>query len=416
MLGMAVRFDPEQVIPTESEGSGSNFTANGKPDDSSNDDDDMVGVSDDHGTSDPSNGDGDAEGGEEDHAEEDQGGDDKEDQAKDDDDEQAEEDRAEDDEEVNGEVVDGDEMDSEDVEGEDDDEADDEAEYNTEDEEEHAGVPDRKGKGVDPRERGTVAGPGVGGDSDDGSGSDSDGDHDHNPKGKGRQEEESEDSELDDKCLVITGMSFKVLFIFGFLISFSYIVTAKPRRRGGRMPNSLLESAAALRLVIDGMIQALADSSEVSYANIYNIMGLHDSPAGRDVNLWNLFCQVMKQEWADTPGYLGKHFNKKVHTAYLEAMAGLDAEGEAALRKDLLARAKTAAKLDVNEVASMAHAVRALTKAVRIFIDADFLHTPTDNENNSTKKWSTSDIRHLMFCLSLSRPVKTASQGTRRPL
>lgn len=111
----------------------------------------------------------------------------------------------EDGKEVKGEVVDGKEMDGEDaksndndnvegkddndVEGTDDNEGNNKAKYNTKDEEEHAGVPDCKEKGVDPKERGTVAVPGVGGDSDDRSGSDSNGDGDNNPKSKGRQEE-----------------------------------------------------------------------------------------------------------------------------------------------------------------------------------------------------------------------------------
>lgn len=132
------------------------------------------------------------------------------------------------------------------------------------------------------------------------------------------------------------------------------------------MPNSLYERVAALRLVIDGMIQAEADSSSVTYDNIYTSLGFCDPPAGRDTNLWNLFSQVKREEWANTPENLGENFAKKIRAAYREATSTLDAEGEAELRTQLLAQAKTTAKKEINELASMTLVVNALTKAVRI--------------------------------------------------
>lgn len=188
MMGMAVRFDPDQVLPSESDGSGSNFSADGKPKESSDDDDDVEGVSGNHSGSD-GNGEGEGEDGE------------------------GEDDEGEDGDEVQGE---------DDEDGEDVDEDDDEAEHDTEDEEENT---HRKGKGVDPREWGKAAAPpGSGGDPDDESGSDSGGDGNDDPKGKGKQHNESESDESDKESHDITGM-FESSFYLLITYSLSYLVS-----------------------------------------------------------------------------------------------------------------------------------------------------------------------------------------------
>ena len=134
------------------------------------------------------------------------------------------------------------------------------------------------------------------------------------------------------------------------------------------MPNSLLEEAAELRQVVDNMIQGVADRREVTYDCMYDAMGLHDPPTGREVNLWNLFSKVKRQDWANMPENLGDQFTKKAHAAYRKATAGLDEEGLETLRKELTARAKTAAKKELNEATSMARVLKVLKKAVRFYL------------------------------------------------
>ncbi len=130
------------------------------------------------------------------------------------------------------------------------------------------------------------------------------------------------------------------------------------------MPNTVLEAAAALRQEVDRMIQAMATEHQVTYDNMYDAMGLHDPPNGREVNLWNLFTKVMRQDWAGIPENLGDNFTKKAHAAYVKATKGLDEEGLEDLRKELMARAKTTAKKELNEATSMARILKVLKKAV----------------------------------------------------
>ena len=144
-------------------------------------------------------------------------------------------------------------------------------------------------------------------------------------------------------------------------------------------------------------------------------MGLHDPPTGREVNLWNLFSKVKRQDWADMPENLGDQFTKKAHAAYLKATAGLDAEGLEKLRKALTARAKTAAKKELNEATSMARVLKVLKKAVRFYMKNTFVLLITDNYCASMKPWSLIGIHQLMRYRWRFRPVRTVRQGARQP-
>ncbi len=148
------------------------------------------------------------------------------------------------------------------------------------------------------------------------------------------------------------------------MIVLRYIAVVKQRKKSGRMPNTVLEAAAALRQEVDCMIQAMATEHQVTYDNMYDAMGLHDPPNGREVNLWNLFTKVMRQDWAGIPENLGDNFTKKAHAAYVKATKGLDEEELEDLRKELTARAKTTAKKELNEATSMARILKVLKKAV----------------------------------------------------
>lgn len=76
----------------------------------------------------------------------------------------------------------------------------------------------------------------------------------------------------------------------------------------------------------------------------------------------------MREEWANIPENLGKNFTKKVSAAYVEATKDLDKDGEALMRKILLAKAKRTAKKESNEVGSMIHINKAMSKMVRILV------------------------------------------------
>lgn len=242
----------------------------------------------------------------------------------------------------------------------------DEEEDNDDDDSEHVsdadGEPiDRKGKGVDPRERGVIHSRDAGGDPDDDPSSD-DGSDDGSEEGEddGTQDGEEDDADDAEKAAAGELVSTSISHALGL----AFITLGKSKRKGGRTPNAHLQGAEALRADIDRQIDGRADAIASTYEAVYRDCGLGQPPRGRDVNLWNLFNQVMREEWADIPDNLGKNFTKKVSVAYIEATKGLDKEGEALLRKNLLAKAKRTAKKEPNETGSMLHITKAMRKMV----------------------------------------------------
>lgn len=148
----------------------------------------------------------------------------------------------------------------------------------------------------------------------------------------------------------------------------AFIILGESKRKGGRTSNAHLRGAERLRGRIDLQIERRAKKITSTYEAVYRDCGLGDPPRGRDINLWNLYNQVMREEWADIPENLGKNFTKKVSAAYTEATKGLDKDGLALMRKNLLAKAKRTAKKEANEVGSMLRITKAMTKTVCLSI------------------------------------------------
>lgn len=147
-----------------------------------------------------------------------------------------------------------------------------------------------------------------------------------------------------------------------------FVTAEKLKRKGGRTSNAHLRQAEALRRKIDQRIEGQAVKIDSTYEAVYRDCGLGLPPRGRDINMWNLYNQVMREEWADIPANLGKNFTKKVSAAYTAATTGLDRDGEALLRKTLLAKAKRTAKKESNEVRSMHRITKVMRKTVFIFV------------------------------------------------
>lgn len=142
--------------------------------------------------------------------------------------------------------------------------------------------------------------------------------------------------------------------------------TSKPRKTG-RVSNAILEAAARLRdEVLDPHIQSLADKHNVHFDAIYRAMGYGDPAAGHSANNWNLFSQIKRAEWKDIPANLGKKFNAKARAAYAEATAGLDADGKARFRLELLSKAKKASQGEGNARTSITDIINSMSMAVSI--------------------------------------------------
>ncbi len=135
-------------------------------------------------------------------------------------------------------------------------------------------------------------------------------------------------------------------------------------RKVGRMSNALLEAAAQLREEVNVRICALGDQHKVDYDTVYRAMGCGDPAAGRSQNTWNLFSQIKRAEWKDIPDNLGKNFRAKAHAEYRKATAGLDSSGKVRFRMELLLKTKKLSQGESSARKSIMGAAKEMSKAV----------------------------------------------------